>query len=497
MSKIEESNNTNNITKENLNEKLSNLNDGSLSSGEIPKQKFNLNAKEYIPKNSENYDSNRNNAANKKSSFYSSNYKKKNRHSDWINVRSSKFHSNCDYNNESNPENNSNNNKENIDTNINNNNSNWNKKESSNPNNKSPIIRNNSQKELSNEPEKIENSYPIATTTKEIVSLTNEIIEEPEIELEKETKNEDSKVNYQSFINQNEKNNQDKLNERAKLRLLVRFNCGKCQKKYSKILIPTMFFKSCERCNQANSELVVLRCNDNQLFGGYLCTHCEYRFLSKVEFNDFKTITPFCFDCNKVVKVYQILLNRSKISVRNEKVFICLKCHNKETQSFYQPYGWKKASNMKPICCNIPMEYSHLNRSLKHYLLDEQGRSEMYSTNWNKGMDSRIDNENKDYVFNSVNSNDFSYIKNKNSNNTYDCYANDTSADYKTTYRYYYDYYQGNPNLNNRNDQWNSYKNKMSSIRNKFNGKTRGFKMTNKIGSRGKFYKNEIQTNKQ
>lgn len=405
-------------------------NEAALSS-EIPSESvekkvevYNLNAKEYIPKSKKPHP----NA----------------KYSNWKNIRSSKFNKNIEFPFKKTTkksqwvEQEQKNNEEVED------------KENKNTSNYSDKKQNTYQESLvkSSNDHYNHSNYNDKNTSNTNVSLQENIKEDKHNQDNKYVKENIMKDscsydnNYHSKVTcvndiSNEENNFNSIDsklEKTKLRLLIRFNCGKCQNKYSKILIPSMFLKPCEKCRSDDCELVVLRCNDNVLYGGYLCNSCDHRFLNQIEFNEFKTITPYCFDCNKVVKVYQILLNRSKISVRNEKVFICIKCFKKETQSYYQPYGWKKPSKMRPICCNVPMEYSHLNRSLKYHLLDEQGRSEMYTNNWDKRKNSKL-------LFNY-----FYFIENEYKSNWHKLFVNcDTdyhqashNTNYNTSYKYVY-----------------------------------------------------------
>lgn len=182
-------------------------------------------------------------------------------------------------------------------------------------------------------------------------------------------------VNYFDSAKKNFSNiDKEHDKKRSQLRLLLRFNCGKCQKRYSQIIIPSILARECEKCKYP-SDLVVLRCDDTNLIGGFLCCNCEHRFLDKLNMGEFNPVTPFCFECNKYSKMYQALINRSKISIRNEKLYYCLTCGNSKSISFYQPGKTKPAM----ICCENLMEYNTLNRVFKYYQLDEDGRSETYS----------------------------------------------------------------------------------------------------------------------
>lgn len=166
----------------------------------------------------------------------------------------------------------------------------------------------------------------------------------------------------------------------GKLRMLMRFTCGKCQRRYSKIQIPDEFSKQCEKCYSL-SNLVVLRCDSTNLFGGYLCLKCEHRFLQKISITEFKKVTPFCFYCDKNTTIYQVLLNRSKLSIKNQKIYQCEKCKKKANISYYQPYGINNKNHLIPICCeNRRMAYTQLERSFVYHSLDAKGRSSQYSS---------------------------------------------------------------------------------------------------------------------
>lgn len=166
--------------------------------------------------------------------------------------------------------------------------------------------------------------------------------------------------------------------ERSQLRLLLRFNCGTCQRKYSKIFLPYNLSCICNKCKYP-SDLVVLRCDTLNLYGGYLCSSCENRFVEKIEMKKFHDITPFCNGCEKYTKMYQALLNKSKISIKNTKVFTCLECNLTHTQSFYLPKGNLGVGN--PKCCNNPTVFTEYSREFIYHKLDDEGRSINYSNN--------------------------------------------------------------------------------------------------------------------
>ena len=182
--------------------------------------------------------------------------------------------------------------------------------------------------------------------------------------------------NQENNSNKTQKNSSPR--ERSKLKMLLRFNCGKCQKKLSKIFLPESFCEPCSKC-KFPADIVVLRCTNDTLYGGFLCCACESRFLVKIDMEKFKQDTPFCFDCNRHSKLYQALLNKSKISVKNIKIFICLKCKGQKTKSFYQPYGILDYENYKPHCCEERMVFYKIEREFTHYKLDDFGRSEKAS----------------------------------------------------------------------------------------------------------------------
>lgn len=165
---------------------------------------------------------------------------------------------------------------------------------------------------------------------------------------------------------------------KSQIRILLRFNCGKCQNKFSKIITPSIFARKCTKCKNP-SDLVVLRCNDHYLIGGFDCSSCDNQFLDKLGIFEFNSVTPFCFECKKLTKLYQALLNRSKISIRNERVYYCLTCGKFKSISFYQPL--KSLSNT--TCCNNVMEFICFNRRFTYYNLDENGRSKAYCDNNN------------------------------------------------------------------------------------------------------------------
>ncbi len=184
------------------------------------------------------------------------------------------------------------------------------------------------------------------------------------------------KPKTKNFCNQEEifgcDNGEDTSN---KLRMLLRFNCGRCQRKYSRIFIPTAFSKCCEKCNNP-TDLVVLRSDETNLYGGYLCKNCENRFLTVLQMTSFKKFTPLCNNCNMYCKMYQALLNKSKISIRNIKVYVCNICKLECTKSFYQPYG--NFDSSVPVCCGNKCSYAQIRREFTFHKLNEEGRSENF-----------------------------------------------------------------------------------------------------------------------
>lgn len=176
-----------------------------------------------------------------------------------------------------------------------------------------------------------------------------------------------------------------------KLRMLLRFNCGRCQRKYSKIFIPTTFSKCCEKCNNP-TDLVVLRSDKTNLYGGYLCKNCENRFLTVLPMSSFKSLTPLCNNCNMFTKMYQALLNKSKISIRNIKVYVCNSCQLEHTKSFYQPYG--NFDSTIPICCESKCSYLEIRREFTFHKLNEEGRSENFAEGTTKMHLNKYNNQN-------------------------------------------------------------------------------------------------------
>lgn len=176
-----------------------------------------------------------------------------------------------------------------------------------------------------------------------------------------------------------------------KLRMLLRFNCGRCQRKYSKIFIPTAFSKCCEKCNNP-TDLVVLRSDKTNLYGGYLCKNCENRFLTVLPMTSFKSFTPLCNNCNMYCKMYQALLNKSKISIRNIKVYVCNICQLEHTKSFYQPYG--NFDSSVPVCCDNKCSYIEIRREFTFHKLNEEGRSENFAEGTTKMHLNKYNNQN-------------------------------------------------------------------------------------------------------
>lgn len=176
--------------------------------------------------------------------------------------------------------------------------------------------------------------------------------------------------------------NQICVKELSELKILFRFNCGQCCKNCSKITVSKMFSKTCRKCN-FTCELVVLRCNESILFGGYICSGCNERFLAKFPMKQLEKISPSCVNCNIPTKVYQILLNKSKISVRNIVVYKCKVCKASRNKAFYSKSKILKKKNSKsdsiPTCCdNKLMKYSKLIRIFSFIKLDTNGNSPSY-----------------------------------------------------------------------------------------------------------------------
>lgn len=197
-----------------------------------------------------------------------------------------------------------------------------------------------------------------------------------------------NKVNKEhETINKEEK----KLKRANDLRILFRFNCGYCFKNYSTITVPKYFQKTCFGC-KCKCDLVVLRCTEKVLYGGYICSGCNAKFLAVFKLNTIEAFTPYCEDCKCYTKVYHILLNKSKISVRNINVYQCLNCGYLKKMAYYSVNNLiKKNQSMSllPKCCGAEMVYSKLERIFTHIKLDDEGNSPSYyeSQKYNSAFD--------------------------------------------------------------------------------------------------------------
>lgn len=182
-----------------------------------------------------------------------------------------------------------------------------------------------------------------------------------------------------------------KLKRASDLRILFRFNCGFCFKNYSTITVPKYFQKSCFSC-RSRCDLVVLRCTEKVLYGGYICSGCSAKFLAVFKLNNIEVFTPYCDDCSCYTKVYHILLNKSKISVRNINVYRCSNCGYLKKMAYYSVNNLIKKDqlmNLIPYCCGKVMEYNKLDRVFTHIKLDDEGNSPSYyeSQKYNSAFD--------------------------------------------------------------------------------------------------------------
>lgn len=147
--------------------------------------------------------------------------------------------------------------------------------------------------------------------------------------------------------------------------LLLRFHCGLCHFNTSKLIKPELFTKTCQDCF-AKCCLVVIRCTESLLLGGYICTSCDNKFLSRFPFGLLSKVTPVCYYCGIKVKLYQALLNRSKVSVKNIKEFACLSCGGRRDFPYFRISG--KGDRM--ICCGAYMKYMKLRREFRYIRLE-------------------------------------------------------------------------------------------------------------------------------
>ena len=165
------------------------------------------------------------------------------------------------------------------------------------------------------------------------------------------------------------------------LRILFRFNCGFCYNNYSKITVPKYFSKKCSQC-QGKCDLVVLRCSSSILYGGYICSGCSARFLAVFKLSKLEQFTPFCNKCKCYTKVYQILLNKSKISVKNINLYHCNGCGKVKRKAYYSLNKIIKKNDNKldyePFCCGKQTSYWKLEREFQFIKLDEEGNSPSY-----------------------------------------------------------------------------------------------------------------------
>ena len=167
----------------------------------------------------------------------------------------------------------------------------------------------------------------------------------------------------------------------ADLRILFRFNCGFCYNNYSKITVPKYFHKKCSQC-QGKCDLVVLRCSSTILYGGYICSGCTARFLAVFKLSKLEQFTPYCSNCKCYTKVYQILLNKSKISVKNINLYHCNLCGKIKRKAYYSLNKIIKKKDHKidyePHCCGKKCYYWKLEREFQYIKLDEEGNSPSY-----------------------------------------------------------------------------------------------------------------------
>lgn len=169
------------------------------------------------------------------------------------------------------------------------------------------------------------------------------------------------------------------------LRILLRFNCGSCNYNFSKITSPYAFSKLCKHCNSI-SYLVVMRCNKSKLYGGYICIRCSKRFISYFLFETLNYFTPFCKKCSLYTKIYQVLINKSKICIKNIKEFKCDNCkviryiplYNKERVNVLRSINSHGFYIDNPICCNKKMIFNKIKREFKFIELDNNGNSPNY-----------------------------------------------------------------------------------------------------------------------
>lgn len=161
------------------------------------------------------------------------------------------------------------------------------------------------------------------------------------------------------------------------LRILFRFNCGKCHSNYSKITIAKHFKKACRICSN-DCHLVVLRCTSKVLYGGYSCDGCNDKFLSVFDFNLIYDFIPYCNECKVYTRVYHILLNKSKISVKNLIVYECVDCGFICNKAYYSVNKLLKKRTIPPNCCGRSMKYMKYEREFNFIKLDVNGNSPSY-----------------------------------------------------------------------------------------------------------------------
>lgn len=216
--------------------------------------------------------------------------------------------------------------------------------------------------------------------------------------LNKQIINKEDSCTDKTYNTKAEKEGEELKNEKQieDLRILLRFNCRGCSYNYSKITNPSIFNKKCKDCN-GTCCLVVLRCNVDTLYGGYICLGCNCRFLTGFDFLDLESVTPLCSFCNLYTKVYQILLNKSKICIKNIKMYTCSICNSIHYDAYYNrgkaivndtiiskniksKYSYNQIDKA-PYCCKIKMDYWKLKREFTFIQLDNNGNSPSYYNN--------------------------------------------------------------------------------------------------------------------
>lgn len=171
--------------------------------------------------------------------------------------------------------------------------------------------------------------------------------------------------------------NKSLIKKAKDLRILFRFNCGKCHSNYSKITIAKQFKKVCRICS-CDCHLVVLRCTSKVLYGGYSCDGCNDKFLSVFDFNLIYEFIPYCNECKVYTRVYHILLNKSKISVKNLIVYECVDCGFICNKAYYSVNKLLKKRTSPPNCCGRSMKYTKYEREFTFIKLDVNGNSPSY-----------------------------------------------------------------------------------------------------------------------